>query len=233
MPGSGWPTGCSASWGPCSWGARRSPRNAWSTPVVHPRGIRCDRQHGPGGRDSSRPREARWAAGDLSVGSQPAFLLMIAVLLAAGAGNLFDPLHVVVDGPWGQSQRQRFWGGPALLYHPNIPRGNRDVRGHPDRLRPAVRHLAAARRHSDGRLRGLHHQFADRFPRPPAPPPRPTPGCCGGRPTPRPGFPLADTAARSQDYRGTPTGGGSGSRVPCRSSCWPWFSSHRMAGDSS
>jgi hypothetical protein len=69
--------------------------------------------------DSSRPRDARRAAADLSVGVTAAFLFMIAILLAVGAGNLFDPIHVVVAGPWGRSQTLRFWGGPELLYHPN------------------------------------------------------------------------------------------------------------------
>lgn len=56
---------------------------------------------------------------DLTVGIAAAFLIMIAILLVAGAGNLFDPTHVVVEGPWGDSQKRRFWGGSWLLYHPN------------------------------------------------------------------------------------------------------------------
>ena len=64
--------------------------------------------------DAGEPR-------DFTVGVAAAFLFAIAALLVSGAGNLFDVHHVVVAGPWGESEpmHRRFWGGHWLLYHPN------------------------------------------------------------------------------------------------------------------
>jgi hypothetical protein len=68
-----------------------------------------------GGQPGNRPGD------DLTAGIAAAFLLAIAALLISGSGNLFDTHHVVVAGPWGESEsmHRRFWGGPWLLYHPN------------------------------------------------------------------------------------------------------------------
>jgi hypothetical protein len=56
---------------------------------------------------------------DLSAGIAAAFLFAIALLLFAGAGNLFGEVHPVPPGPWGTGMMHRFWGGTWLLYHPN------------------------------------------------------------------------------------------------------------------
>jgi hypothetical protein len=60
---------------------------------------------------------------DLTFGIVSAFLLVIALLLVAGSGNVFDAVHPVPGGEqgilWGSHMQGRFWGGPALLYHPN------------------------------------------------------------------------------------------------------------------
>lgn len=56
---------------------------------------------------------------DLSVGIAAAFLLAIAALVLSGSGNLFSAVHAVPEGGWGSRMEGRFWGGPALLYHPN------------------------------------------------------------------------------------------------------------------
>lgn len=63
---------------------------------------------------------AVWRHGtDPSIGVAAAFLVAIGLVLLSGAGNLFEGEHVVPDTAWGQHQEKRFWGGPALLYHPN------------------------------------------------------------------------------------------------------------------
>src|SRR5690348_8956308 len=56
---------------------------------------------------------------DLSVGVVAAFLVALAVLLLAGSGNLFEPIHAVPANYWGKGFQYRFWGVPGLLYHPN------------------------------------------------------------------------------------------------------------------
>jgi hypothetical protein len=60
---------------------------------------------------------------DLSVGVTAAFLLAIAALLLSGSGNLFESVHTVPPGKWGESFEYRFWGGEYLLYHPNALAG--------------------------------------------------------------------------------------------------------------
>ncbi|GAA1502764.1 hypothetical protein GCM10009827_014450 [Dactylosporangium maewongense] len=55
----------------------------------------------------------------LTLGIAVAFLGTVAVLLAAGSGNLFTSPHVVPDTPWGRGFEYRFWGASWLLDHPN------------------------------------------------------------------------------------------------------------------
>ena len=56
---------------------------------------------------------------DLTTGAAAAFLVAIAVLLVVGSGNAFEVVNPVPAGPWGLNMSERFWGGGALLYHPN------------------------------------------------------------------------------------------------------------------
>jgi hypothetical protein len=62
---------------------------------------------------------ARSKGRDLSVGVVAAFLVAVALLLLVGSGNLFQDLHAVPANDWGKGFQYRFWGGHALLYHPN------------------------------------------------------------------------------------------------------------------
>lgn len=63
---------------------------------------------------------AVWRSGvDPSIGVAAAFAVAIGLVLLSGAGNLFEAEHAVPDTAWGDHQEKRFWGGPALLYHPN------------------------------------------------------------------------------------------------------------------
>lgn len=61
----------------------------------------------------------RPGAKDLSVGITAAVLVGLAALLLAGSGNLFDAVHVTPDTTSARLMRDRFWGGPWLIYHPN------------------------------------------------------------------------------------------------------------------
>jgi O-Antigen ligase len=84
---------------------------------------------------------------DLSIGIAAAFLVAVAALLLAGAGNLFDSVHPVPDrNPADLLMRGRFWGGPLLYYHPNSMAGLAVVaalRIGPDRALAAWQRLAA------------------------------------------------------------------------------------------
>lgn len=60
---------------------------------------------------------------DLSIGVVAAFLFALAAILLSGSGNLFESVHTVPPGPWGESFEYRFWGGEYLLYHPNALAG--------------------------------------------------------------------------------------------------------------
>jgi len=65
-------------------------------------------------------RAARKGHADLSVGIAAAILVGVAALLLAGSGNLFDGTHPVPNNdPATLLMRDRFWGGPALYFHPN------------------------------------------------------------------------------------------------------------------
>ena len=61
------------------------------------------------------------AAGrDLTTGLVAGYLVMMGLLLLAGAGTLFDGVHAVPnDSSATLSMADRFWGGPLLFYHPN------------------------------------------------------------------------------------------------------------------
>jgi hypothetical protein len=57
---------------------------------------------------------------DVSVGLVAGFLLCHALILLAGADNLFVVDHFIPETAWGRGMADRFWGGPLLLYHPNF-----------------------------------------------------------------------------------------------------------------
>jgi hypothetical protein len=57
---------------------------------------------------------------DISIGLVVGFLLCHALILVAGADNIFVVSHAVPDTAWGRNMADRFWGGPLLLYHPNF-----------------------------------------------------------------------------------------------------------------
>jgi hypothetical protein len=67
-----------------------------------------------------RPRDGRE---DPSVGIAAAILLGLAALLLAGSVTLFATVHDVPGAGAASLMRNRFWGGPALYFHPNSMAG--------------------------------------------------------------------------------------------------------------
>lgn len=65
----------------------------------------------------------RRTGADITVGIAAAFLLALAAILLAGSGNIFETVHPVPPGKWGEAFEGRFWGGEHLLYHPNALAG--------------------------------------------------------------------------------------------------------------
>lgn len=57
---------------------------------------------------------------DLTIGFVSALLVMLALIVVAGYDNLFTLTHYTPPGPWGARFASRFWGGPELVYHPNL-----------------------------------------------------------------------------------------------------------------
>lgn len=63
---------------------------------------------------------ARRRGVDPSLGFVAALLVALALVVAAGAANVFTLTHYTPPGPWGARFNSRFWGGPLLVYHPNL-----------------------------------------------------------------------------------------------------------------
>jgi hypothetical protein len=84
---------------------------------------------------------------DLSAGVITAVVLVLGVLVLAGAGNVFHAVHAVPNAdPSTLALRNRFWGGTLLYYHPNSMAGLAvavAVRIGPDRAFAAWQRLAA------------------------------------------------------------------------------------------